>query len=627
MRLERGVIGLVFGVACMPVGVVGPSEAIDAEVPDGRQLGRDAGPEEDGGPRDRGASDVAPMDRGLNPEDAGHLEPDIGTPGSDGGGQADATVIVSGTLGPQLLFTDLVSGPRSGNSDPTLGPGGAIVTVWGRGLGASQGASRLRIGGVEAPIHQWANATTPADLYSRHGLQMVAFLIPEGVAVGPQTIEATVDGQVTNTLPFTVRDQGAIHFVAPNGNDNNAGTYAAPWATMGHAVDEMSPGDLTYALDGVVADTTHQFHGCINLANDGTAQRPQALLAYPGAQVDIGGNCDSPFGNFNGGTNAAARHWVVSKMRLLGGGQAAIPGHEGYRIVGNYVAMTNPEDNCQSGAIYATGNDVYILGNQVTQTARDNPSVSKLCHTIYVTGRREGCGGRCPTESNREIGWNLLDDNYDNRGINIYSEQGEAAFIEGHRVHDNYLINHRGDGILIGYYVTGENWFYNNVLINTGLGPEWGGEISGHYAFQINGGHESDRPTTLHIWNNTILGGGYPDNDDSAAIAWGPRGAVTLDLKNNIVVINDVPYLSPSSSPLPGTTGPNLWFGRGPAPAQDQGALNADPLFVDPNAGDLHLSAGSPALDRGTPTSAAVDFDGNPRPAGPAFDLGAYERP
>ena len=85
---------------------------------------------------------------------------------------------------------------------------------------------------------------------------------------------------------------------------------------------------------------------------------------------------------------------MISKFRALGGGQAAIPGHEGYRIVGNYVAMTNPDDNCQSGAIYATGNDVYILGNQVTQTARDNPTVSKLCHTIYLTGQRQGCSGR-----------------------------------------------------------------------------------------------------------------------------------------------------------------------------------------------------------------------------------------
>ena len=71
------------------------------------------------------------------------------------------------------------------------------------------------------------------------------------------------------------------------------------------------------------------------------------------------------------------------------------------------------------------------------------------------------------------------------------------------------------------------------------------------------------------------------------------------------------------------------------------GNINADPLFVDPAHGDLHLQAGSPAIDAGTNTFSlpgttnnlvpSFDLDNNPRPVdgdgdGDATtDMGAYE--
>jgi hypothetical protein len=49
-------------------------------------------------------------------------------------------------------------------------------------------------------------------------------------------------------------------------------------------------------------------------------------------------------------------------------------------------------------------------------------------------------------------------------------------------------------------------------------------------------------------------------------------------------------------------------------------------LFVNSAGNDYHLSATSPAIDRGTTTSApATDLDGNSRPHGAGIDIGAYE--
>ena len=56
----------------------------------------------------------------------------------------------------------------------------------------------------------------------------------------------------------------------------------------------------------------------------------------------------------------------------------------------------------------------------------------------------------------------------------------------------------------------------------------------------------------------------------------------------------------------------------------------ADPMFDSVNASrnyyDLHLKAGSPAIDKGVPTGLTVDLDGNPRVVGAGPDLGSYER-
>lgn len=60
----------------------------------------------------------------------------------------------------------------------------------------------------------------------------------------------------------------------------------------------------------------------------------------------------------------------------------------------------------------------------------------------------------------------------------------------------------------------------------------------------------------------------------------------------------------------------------GPAPVS--GVSNADPMFVNSAGGDFHLVAGSPAIDM-VDTGPDHDFEGDPRPAGPRFDIGADE--
>lgn len=56
--------------------------------------------------------------------------------------------------------------------------------------------------------------------------------------------------------------------------------------------------------------------------------------------------------------------------------------------------------------------------------------------------------------------------------------------------------------------------------------------------------------------------------------------------------------------------------------------LHTDPHFVDASAGDYHLSPGSPAIDTGgnnLPSIVDDDIDGEPRPVGVGYDIGADE--
>ncbi len=68
------------------------------------------------------------------------------------------------------------------------------------------------------------------------------------------------------------------YYVAPNGNDNNAGTISAPFKTLNKAWDVIAAGDLVYMRGGTYAfDNTQYLDG-----KNGTSGNLIKLWAYPG---------------------------------------------------------------------------------------------------------------------------------------------------------------------------------------------------------------------------------------------------------------------------------------------------------------------------------------------------------
>ena len=541
---------------------------------------------------------------------------------------------ITAATDPVLHFSDITSGPKSGNSDTSdsrSGLDGAIVTIWGHNLGGAQAGSKVYANGVEAAsYYSWGNATAPADLYTYHQMQMVSFQVSHLAQDGLGTIYIIVNGRQSNSLPFTVR-AGGIYFVNTTGhNDTGDGSWGNPWRTIPKAADSLTPGDIAYIGDGVDQTTETDYGAAVNLGSDGEPGRPKALVVYPGATSNIGNiTLGRAFHVWNGDTGSYSIHWVIAGFRMTTA-EVGVTAQGGFRVVGNYV--TAPNGDGMDGAIGGVnGNDIYILGNELENIGSAN--CSKLYHAIYISGVRQDTAPRAPTESNREVAWNYIHDNQSNRAINIYSEQEYSAYLQQHRVHDNVIVNQRGDGIMLGYYVTGDNWIYNNLVVNAGLGPEWIEDASYHTGIRINTGHEAVSQTDVYLYNNTLYGNGW-----SGATLPGETGSVLFDsgalsrsttvyFSNNIIYSTGEPYLAGESAVLPTGDYRNCWYGNGVSPAWDNTAINHDPDFTDASVFNFQLQNGSPCMEVGKNVSTVVakDLLGVLRPQGLAFDIGAYE--
>src|SRR5262249_39575587 len=158
-------------------------------------------------------------------------------------------------------------------------------------------------------------------------------------------------------------------------------------------------------------------------------------------------------------------------------------------------------------------------------------------------------GGRrsVPTpylESRREIGWSYFHGNKAARAINIYNDtqpgQNYSNPIGGHKNHDNVITDQHWEGILRGVGTVGENWSYNNLLINTGqeFTSDFGGDHNGiNLKLSYPAGVAPTGPIIGHVFNNTIVNAGNPTSRASGAFSFGSNLALwTPDIHNNVVL-------------------------------------------------------------------------------------------
>lgn len=548
---------------------------------------------------------------------------------------------------PVLNFSDIESGPKTGNTD---GVGsGAIITIWGNYLGATQGASKIYVGNVEATaIYYWKNADGqlpggPADLYTYHKMQEISFAIPAGAPDGASTIKVVVNGTETNTLPFTVRS-GNIYFVKSGGDDSTGnGSWSNPWATLQSVFDggngKISAGDIVYTAGvGSVAG----INVGVNQRILGTINNPISLIAYPNTLVHVTGESYTGYviQNFNNQEDNLANEYInYAKLKITAAGDkddfsSGVRASKGNRLValeitgptvyGGYGgAITGNRVAAGGGKYYGiyihdygTDNGVSYAGHTGTDPkncAYTDPACKSSWdvyqHLYYLSNRSS------TTIDAYEIAWNNLVDNPIWQGIHIYDETSTGGWNGTMKVHHNVVRNQRGGAIEVGLTdpltVIPPIEIHDNIVISDDL------DTYNYRAFQLRANNCS-----MKVYNNTVYG-----YNSSNVFQFG-----ATDYRNNLMVDSKgIDFIYDNLSTLPNTQSDNLFyslFGR-PKPSWASvatGNINANPIFVDAASYDFSLQESSPAIDAGYDTTqiAPRDFFGQPRTAG-QVDIGAIE--
>ena len=376
----------------------------------------------------------------------------------------------------------------------------------------------------------------------------------------------------------------STYFVSTSGSDSAAGTTTAPWQTLQKAADTAHSGDTVVVRAGTYA----------GMVLNGSS--------YPGGVSFIAGE-GAGAGNFrtsgvtvNSFSSRDSNHYALINIEVNAGGYTI----DGFNVVDNgsatkagirVAASYNDKitDNQVSGAytgIFASmANGIVIQGNLSHDATQQ--------HGIYVSGT-DGF-----TIKNNECYGNPFDGIHLNvaDGTNLINTNG---LVDGNLIHDNTLT---GIDVAGASFVT----FQNNVI--------YGNKTHG-IVFQNSNQNPTPACHDNVIVNNTIdaTGGNYAlmFSDDANG-----NNGVNTTVFNNIL--------------LPGSSGSiGQEAGVDPTFKSSNNITSASGLFVNQAGHDYHLKAGAAAIDAGVGVfngkrARAADIEGNPRPQGSTWDVGAYE--
>ncbi len=446
----------------------------------------------------------------------------------------------SGPPAPYLEYSDLVSGPSSGGSDSL----GAIVTVFGAGLGESQQTSTLTL--ADTPLHHilhWSDHT-------------IVFQIDPTAKSGE--LRVLENGKRSNPLPFTVAP-GRIHFVSGGGSDNHNGSFGNPWKTMSKAAFASRPGDITYVMEGSDQLSLDNYHAALSIQTSGHPGAPVALIAYPGAKVVIGDVSGPEFGVRTPAIRSGPfSHWVLAGFTIRGANTALkLDGVEGWRIVKNDFSCPKG-DGAAACVEIAASSGINFIGNTVHEAGRIG--ASKRYQSVYFT-----------TDTNHvEVAWNTLKHNASCRGIQFHSSpvSQDSGFNQYDlSIHDNDISGQICDGLNLATIDPSKGTIavFNNMIHNVGTGPPPPDGGSSYACISSPGIVNRGNPGsgTVDIFNNTLVDCGSQGGPTAGALNVGSNSPAVELTSNWIDQCGGHPYFTAGSDVTRISGLDNVWHGSG----------------------------------------------------------------
>jgi len=421
---------------------------------------------------------------------------------------------------------------------------------------------------------------------------------------------------------------GADYYVSKSGSDSNPGTVSQPWLTIQKAANTLQAGDTVYIKAGT-------YHEQVKPKNSGTAGNYITYTAYGNDAVIIDGTGVTLPWSFDGLVYVSEVSYIkISGLRVQNVG----PGdnHAGILLEDcSYITIKNnyTYNTTSSGIGVWDCSNIIIDGNEVELACNDgeqecisvggtNIFEVRNNHVHHSGSGTIGGEGICIKDgsSTGKIFNNHVHDLNERLGIYLDAWDKHTYNIEvyGNVVHDInnndcYTLASEAGGLLENIAI------YNNIGYNADV---HGINIS------INGEPVAHPMKGITVINNTFYNNGLG--------GWGGGIAVENPNVQNVVIRNNILSqnntfqiaVDPGVSMGNLTVDHNLIYGYRNYEDEIKGnnAVEGNPLFVNAANADFHLTGNSPAIDAGSSAGApAKDFDGNSRPRGAGYDIGAFE--
>jgi hypothetical protein len=200
----------------------------------------------------------------------------------------------------------------------------------------------------------------------------------------------------------------ATYYVAPTGSDSNAGTLAAPFATVPKAVSAVAAGGTIILRGG-----TYALAATITIAKSGTASAPITLTAYAGERPILDaealpytpGAVGSTIPSAQrGAIHMEASYWKISGLEIVHGPYAVYCNNCNNNVFERLSTHDNYETGFQLQGTSA-GNQILNLDSYNNRDPRKNGE------SADGLGIKEGSGTGNVVRGARL--WNNIDDGFD----------------------------------------------------------------------------------------------------------------------------------------------------------------------------------------------------------------------